>query len=107
MLGATGAGVCKAAMWEPASGVGVAVPELVVRGRVVAWLRAAGSMILVRLGRGELGREGGSWAGAGVLASSDIVLGVVVGGEEEVQRWGSADATRRVPRRVAWAGCFS
>lgn len=34
-------------------------------------------MTLVRLGRGELGRDGGSWAGAGVLASFDIVCGVV------------------------------
>jgi hypothetical protein len=30
-------------------------------------------MILVRLGRGELGRDGGSCAGAGVLVPSDIV----------------------------------
>lgn len=36
-------------------------------------MSGAGSINLVRFGRGELGSEGGSWAGAGVLASFDIV----------------------------------
>lgn len=49
-------------------------------------MNGAGSIILVRLGRGELGRDGGSWVGAGVLASFDIVLGCYCGwgGEDEV-----------------------
>lgn len=58
-------------------------------------------MILVRFGRGELGREGGSWVGAGVLASFDIVCEV---GVEAVRMLAGQvrerDATRW-PRRVA------
>ena len=49
--GATGAGGCKAAIFELASGVGVAMPESLLRGSVEAWLSGAGSITLVRLGR--------------------------------------------------------
>jgi hypothetical protein len=49
-------------------GVGVAVPE--------ALLRDEGSMTFVRLGRGEFGREGGSWVTEGVADGSDIVGGL-------------------------------
>lgn len=49
-----------------ARGVGVAGPESVLRGSVDVVLRGVGSRTLVRLGRGDEGREGGSWAGAGV-----------------------------------------
>jgi hypothetical protein len=67
---------CSAAMlsWlgrcEAAKGVGVAAPESVPRGRVEAWERGVGSMTFVRLGRGDDGRDGGSWIGMGV---SDIL----------------------------------
>ena len=53
-----------------ARGVGVAKPESVPRGRVEVVLRGVGSITFVRLGRGDEGSEGGSWAGRGV---SDIV----------------------------------
>lgn len=49
-----------------ASGVGVAVPESVPRGRVEAWSRGVVSIMRVRLGSGEDGREGGSWVREGV-----------------------------------------
>jgi hypothetical protein len=52
-----------------AKGVGVAAPESVPRGRVEAWERGVGSMTFVRFGRGDEGRDGGSWTGTGV---SDI-----------------------------------
>ena len=97
--GAIGAGGGKAAMWELASGVGVAVPESLLRGSVEAWSSGAGSMTLVRFGSGELGRDGGSWAGAGVLAWFDIVCGVVV---EEVGRRGR-ERDAFVPRRGLWS----
>jgi hypothetical protein len=52
-LGAIGAGGCSAAMSIAlVSGVGVAVPEAVVRGE--------GSITFVRFGSGEDGSEGGS-----------------------------------------------
>ena len=58
-----------------ASGVGVAVPLSVPRGSVDGCPKDVGSMTFVRLGRGDAGRDGGSWdMGAGVAASSvDIV----------------------------------
>jgi hypothetical protein len=93
--GAIGAGGCKAAILVLASGVGVAVPESLLRGSVEAWLSGAGSITLVRFGRGELGREGGSWVGAGVLASFDIVCDVGV----EAVRMLAGQSTRA--RRVA------
>lgn len=43
-----------------ARGVGVAVPESVPRGKVEVVVRGVGSIIRVRLGSGELGRDGGS-----------------------------------------------
>lgn len=56
-----------------ASGVGVAVPESVPRGSVDVLERGVGSITFVRFGRGELGRDGASWVGAGVdVASVDI-----------------------------------
>lgn len=55
-----------------ASGVGVAVPESAPRGSVEADVRGEGSMIFVRLGSGDEGREGGSWV-VGVAAGSAIV----------------------------------
>jgi hypothetical protein len=67
---------CRAAMLSwlgrcvAARGVGVAAPESVPRGKVEAWERGVGSMTLVRFGRGDEGREGGSWVGRGVF---DIV----------------------------------
>lgn len=62
-----------------ARGVGVDVPESETRGNVDGWLRVEGSITFVRFGRGEEGREGGSWVGAGV--SADIVRFVCGGGE--------------------------
>lgn len=62
-----------------ASGVGVAVPESVPRGSVEADVRGEGSIIFVRLGRGEEGREGGSWV-VGVAAGSAIVCAGSEGG---------------------------
>lgn len=62
-----------------ANGVGVAAPESVPRGSVDAVLRGVGSITFVRLGSGEDGREGGSWAGSGV---SDIIV-VELSFEEE------------------------
>ena len=58
---------------------GIILPESEARGRVEGWLSVEGSITFVRLGRGEDGREGGSWVGAGV---ADI-LGMfgVEGGE--------------------------
>jgi hypothetical protein len=65
MLGAIGAGGCRDAMSIALeSGVGVAVLEVLFSGD--------GSITLVRLGRGELGREGGSWDTDGVADGSDI-----------------------------------
>lgn len=55
-----------------ASGVGVAAPESVPRGRVEADVRGEGSITFVRLGRGEEGSEGGSWV-VGVAVGSAIV----------------------------------
>jgi hypothetical protein len=72
---AIGAEDCSAAMLSwlgrcvAAKGVGVAAPESVPRGRVEAWERGVGSMTFVRFGRGDEGRDGGSWTGTGV---SDI-----------------------------------
>lgn len=77
--GAIGAGGCKAAMF--ASGVGVAAPESIPRGRVDVWESGVGSMTLVRLGSGELGSEGGSWVGSGVAVSSALDIVVVVSPE--------------------------
>ena len=63
-------------------------------------MSGAGSIILVRLGSGELGRDGGSWVGAGVLASFDIVWGGVVVGAVKMRslvgqrRREDANATR-------------
>lgn len=73
MFGAIGAGGCSAAMF--ASGVGVAVPESVPRGSVECWVRGVGSITRVRFGRGEEGREGGSWVGAGVCVGSVDIVG--------------------------------
>jgi hypothetical protein len=61
----------------------VAAPESVPRGRVEAWERGVGSMTFVRLGRGDDGRDGGSWIGMGV---SDIFF------------------LRRVGSSVVWRG---
>lgn len=72
MLGATGAGGWSADMLL-ASGVGVAAPESLVRGSAEASVSGVGSITFVRFGSGEAGSEGGSWSGAGVLASVDIV----------------------------------
>ena len=47
----------------------------------------------MRFGRGELGREGGSWAGAGVLAPFDIVCDVEV--EAVRMRFGVGHARTR------------
>lgn len=78
-LGAIGAGGCREAISIALdSGVGVAVPEVVL-------LRGDGSITFVRLGRGELGREGGSWVTEGVATgSADIFMwfGVRLGGLE-------------------------
>lgn len=101
MLGATGAGGCSADMAELASGVGVAAPLSVVRGRVEVGSSGAGSITFVRLGRGDAGRDGGSWVGAGVLASVDMLgercgcVCVCFGGRSGAW-WGDAieDATR-------------
>lgn len=102
MLGARGAGGGRAAMVELARGVGVAVPESLVRGSVEGWSSGAGSMTFVRLGRGELGSDGGSWPGAGVLASFGILS--VVDLEVEAVRmgfwWGAC--RRVVGARVDW-----
>jgi hypothetical protein len=74
-LGAMFAGGCRAAMLDvlvrcAARGVGVAAPESGSwRGSVEPWVRGEGSITFVRFGRGEFGREGGSW----------VVLGVAVG----------------------------
>lgn len=58
-----GAGGCKAAMSIAlVSGVGVAVPEAVVRGE--------GSITFVRFGSGEFGSDGGSWVTEGVAVGS-------------------------------------
>jgi hypothetical protein len=66
MLGAIGAGGCRDAMSIVLdSGVGVAVPEVVL-------FSGDGSITFVRFGRGELGREGGSWVTEGVAEGSDI-----------------------------------
>jgi hypothetical protein len=74
MLGAIGAGVWRDAMSMALdSGVGVAVPEMVL-------LSGDGSITFVRFGRGELGREGGSWDTEGVADGSDIFC-VWLGGE--------------------------
>lgn len=62
-----------------ANGVGVAAPESVPRGSVDAVVRGVGSITFVRLGSGEEGRDGGSWAGRGV---SDIVVVVLSFGED-------------------------
>lgn len=72
--GAIGAGGCRAAMCAAlANGVGVAVPESSPRGSVEACVRGEGSIILVRFGSGELGRDGGSWGSGVAAASADIV----------------------------------
>lgn len=87
MLGVICAGACSSAMllllvcdaagaYVLARGVGVAAPESVPRGSGADGLKGVGSMTLVRLGKGELGSEGGSWMCAGVWAvSSDMVSG--------------------------------
>ena len=76
--GAMGAGGWRLAMLcALASGVGVAVPESVPRGSVFAWLSGVGSITFVRFGKGELGRDGGSWVGAGVCAGSDDIFGLL------------------------------
>jgi hypothetical protein len=71
-------------------------------------------MILVRLGRGELGRDGGSCAGAGVLVPSDIVWKQKCEDDNEVlvaREWGTRTRTRlqarrvAIPRRVQRAAC--
>ena len=72
-------------------------------------------MTLVRFGSGELGRDGGSWVGAGVLASFDM-FGAVVVEAVRMRFWrGSGDAcadTRRVSEcqgawleKAAFRGC--
>jgi hypothetical protein len=78
--GAIGAGGCRprasdmlvCGMWVLARGVGVEMPESVSRGSVEVLLRGVGSITRVRFGSGELGRDGGSWAGRGVDAGSII-----------------------------------
>jgi len=110
MLGATGAGGCSADMAELASGVGVAAPLSVVRGRVEVGSSGAGSITFVRLGRGDAGRDGGSWVGAGVLASVDMVgeylCVCLVGGQE--RGWGGAneDATRFAKMWLRLCSCL-
>lgn len=93
-----------------ARGVGVAAPESVPRGRFDVCWKGVGSMTFVRLGRGEDGREGGSWTGAGVVMSSVDIVGCDVcadvelmageGGEDEVgweTRWSG------VTRKTRWS----
>lgn len=72
--GAMGAGGWRADMLAAlANGVGVAVPESSPRGSVEACVRGDGSMTFVRLGSGELGRDGGSWVTGVAAESADIV----------------------------------
>jgi len=63
-------------------GVGVAVPESSADacGKDCWFVRGVGSITFVRFGRGEAGREGGSWVGAGVEV--DILGGSGVRGFE-------------------------
>lgn len=106
MLGAIGAGGWRAM----ARGVGVEVPESEARGSVDGWLREEGSMTFVRFGRGDEGREGGSWVGTGVCADMIVrreglrVKAVSVsedacgGAEGRVARLGAVIGQVRVPR---------
>lgn len=71
MEGAIGAGACREAMFAMlARGVGVDVPASSPRGSVETLESGVGSITFVRFGRGEEGREGGSWVGWGVDMSS-------------------------------------
>ena len=92
-----------------ARGVGVAKPESVPRGSVDVVLSGVGSMTFVRLGRGDEGSDGGSWAGRGV---SDIVCCVcwrLERGRGVVARFGGGavkeDALCKAPSLAGWRGC--
>jgi hypothetical protein len=54
--------------------VGVAAPESMPRGNESGCERGVGSITRVRFGRGEDGREGGSWKGAGVVEGSSAIV---------------------------------
>ena len=74
-----GAGGCKPVdMFVLASGVGVEMPESEFRGRVEACVSGVGSMNFVRFGKGEEGREGGSWWEGVAVGSAIFVLERVV-----------------------------
>jgi hypothetical protein len=88
-----GAGAGDIAVWccgicALARGVGVAAPESVC-GSVEAWVSGVGSITFVRFGSGELGREGGSCVGAGVVSIFAVLMWWWImdygwgGGEEE------------------------
>lgn len=83
-----------------ASGVGVAVPLSVGKGPA----RAA-SMTLVRLGRGEAGREGGSWVTEGVAAVSSAIVAASVRGEFGCELRRSETRLRARTRRVGHVTC--
>jgi len=81
-----GAGPCRVAMLAAlgrcvlvfARGVGVAVPvSSLLRGSVETLERGVGSITFVRFGRGEDGRDGGSWVGWGVDISCVVVSRIV------------------------------
>jgi hypothetical protein len=84
-----------ALMVDVARGVGVVAPLSEPRGRAEEVPRGVGSMTLVRLGRGEAGREGGSWriSAAGVEAVS---MGEVMVEEGEgLERFGGGGVVWR------------
>ena len=92
--GAGAAGACAAACEEPDiwSGVGVAVPDsspagaalvlalalMTEEGTTAAGNEGSGSMLRLRLGCGEAGREGGSCSMAGVAATSSLLSSAMV-----------------------------